>query len=221
MGIKGKFDMSQPAAGDFSSRAPVVEYFDPDTTLITTLKRAIIHEQYILLEPFEGGELLLAGNRGEYFNTISDEPRFFTSPASSMKLTILSGKDPRIPPVEKAGRSIDELMWKAAFYSSHGRLMHGCYPADVVELEHWPNLTRLPHTANAARIASLLSRQPSSIALAARKLKIAPEEIYQFYSAARCAGLARPINRTPHEPWLEPHRHQTLLSALWEKIASL
>jgi hypothetical protein len=54
-----------------------------------------------------------------------------------------------------------------------------------------------------------------------RLLKVTPEEMYQFYSAARASGIARPINRQPEEPKLEPHRNQTLLSSLLSKIARL
>jgi hypothetical protein len=213
--------MTLPSTPEDSPRITDVDYFDPDNTLITTLKRAIAHEQDILLQRDGGGELVLLGSRNEYFSAVSDEQFFYTAPVAGAKLTLLSRKDPRIPPVESIGREVDELLWKAAFYNSRGRLMHGYYPVDVVELAAWPNLTRLPHTTNAPRIASLLSRQPTSIAVAGRLLKVSPEEMYQFYSAARCAGLARPINRTPQEPRLAPHRHQTLLLALWKRIAGI
>jgi hypothetical protein len=91
----------------------------------------------------------------------------------------------------------------------------------MVELIYWPNLSRLPHTAAAPRIAALLSRHSTTIAFAARLLKVAPEELYQFYSAAYCSGIARPVNRVPAEPVLEPHRHQTLLAGLWKKLSGL
>lgn len=86
---------------------------------------------------------------------------------------------------------------------------------------HWPNFTRLPQTPNSLRIAALLVQHPTSVTLAARLLKIEREELYQFYSAARCAGLARAVNRKPEEPKLAPHRHQTLLAALLNKIAGI
>lgn len=198
-----------------------VDYFDPDITIITTLKRALTNAQNLMLRIEGVGELLLLSNRGEYFSRITDERAFFCTPRERVEISVLSGRDKRVPSTDKVGRNVDELMWKAAFHSSQGRLLQGCYPVDMVELDYWPNLTRLPHTPNSQRIASLLSRHPASIAFAARLLHIAPEEIYQFYSAARCAGWARPVNRTPEEPKLEPHRNQTLLSALMKKISSL
>ncbi len=198
-----------------------VDYFDPKDHLLEMLRRATANQQDIHLEVAERGELLLLSERGEYFANVPDMTAFLSAPANRAQLTILSAGDHRIPAVEKVGRNIDELMWMAAFYASQGRLMQGCYRDDVVELEFWPNLSRLPHTPNTMRIAALLSRHPTSIFFATRLLKVTPEEMYQFYSAARAAGFARPINRAPEEPKLEPHRNQSLLAALMNKIAGI
>ena len=99
--------------------------------------------------------------------------------------------------------------------------MEGCYRDDVVELPHWPNLSRLSMTPNTIRLCALLTRHPTSILLAGRLLKIESPELYQFYSAARCAGLARPVNRKAEEPKLEPYRDRNLLSRLVARIAGL
>jgi hypothetical protein len=147
--------------------------------------------------------------------------RFCTTPIDRYVITIMGAGHQRMPTKDTVGRNIDELMWHAAFHASQGRLMEGCYRDDVVELTYWPNLTRLPLTPNTARISALLNRHPTSITLAARLLKVDMAEMYQFYSAARCAGLARAVNRTPEEPKLEPHRNQSLLSALLAKVARL
>jgi len=193
-------------------------YFDPDNTLITDLKRAVLNSQDILLEQEGKGRLLVLGGRHEYFAQMPDEKAFFSAPHSAVKVTLLPKNDRLIPAANVIGRNVDELMWKVAFHSSQGKLMKGCYPVDVIELTRWPNLTRLPHTANTPRIASLLSRQPSSPAIAGKVLKVSPQEMYQFYSAAHCAGLTRPLNRALPEPKLEPHRQRGLLAALWERL---
>lgn len=202
-------------------RTAGVDYFNPDDYLLSTLRRAAANKQDIHLEVDGLGELLMLSSRGEYFAFVTDMPAFMASTPGHFRLNILSADDHRIPATDSIGRNIDELLWQAAFYASAGRLMQGCYRDDVVELEYWPNLSRLPHTPQAMRIAALLSRHPTSIFFATRLLKVPPAEMYQFYSAARAAGLARPINRTPEEPKLEPHRNQTLLSSLLSKIARL
>lgn len=203
------------------ARTTGVDYFDPKDHLLEMLRRATANQQDIHLEVEELGELLLLSSRGEYFANVADIRSFLSAPVDRAKLTILSADDSRIPAVGQVGRNIDELMWMAAFYASQGRLMQGCYRDDVVELEYWPNLSRLPHTPNTMRIAALLSRHPTSIFFATRLLKVEPGEMYQFYSAARAAGFARPINRAPEEPKLEPHRNQSLLTALMKKISGI
>ncbi len=210
--------VTQPG-GD--ARTAGVEYFNPEEYLIDTLRRATANQQDIHLEVEGLGELVMLSERGEYFAYLVDMEAFLTAPLAQSRLTILEKGDHRIPDATTVGRNIDELMWQAAFYASSGRLMEGCYRDDVVELEYWPNLSRLPHGPNATRIAALLSRHPTSIFFATRLLKVEAAEMYQFYSAARLAGLARPINRAPQEPKLEPHRNQSLLSSLLKKIAGL
>ncbi len=203
------------------ARTVGVDYFNPDDYLINTLRRAAANQQDIHIEVEGLGELLMLSGRGEYFATVSDMAAFVTAAPGRTELTILAAGDHRIPEVTQVGRNLDELMWLAAHFASQGRLMPGCYRDDVVELEFWPNLSRLPHGPNAMRIAALLSSHPTSIFFASRLLKVEPAELYEFYSAARAAGLARAINRKPEEPELEPHRNQSLLSSLMKKIAGL
>lgn len=214
-------DMTVPLHIEGEHHITDVVYFQADETLITIIKRAIVNKQDIQLKHQGGGELLLLSSREEYFSDIDDEQVFFSAPVSRVEIKLLKKHDPLIPEEDVIGRCTDELLWKAAFYSSQGRLLEGCNPIDRVEMIEWPNLTRLPHTPNAPRIAALLSRHVTTIALAARVLKLPPEEVYLFYSAALCAGMARPANRTQDEVTLKPHRHQTVIAALWNKIASL
>lgn len=203
------------------ARTAGVDYFNPKEYLIDMLQRATANQQDIHLEVEGLGELLMLSERGEYFAFLVDMEAFITAPPAKARLTILEPGDHRIPDASTVGRNIDELMWQAAFYTSKGRLIEGCYRDDVVELEFWPNLSRLPHGPNTMRIAALLSRHPTSIFFATRLLKVEAAEMYQFYSAARLAGFARPINRAPQEPKLEPHRNQSLLSSLLKKIAGI
>lgn len=202
-------------------RTSTVVHFSPDDYLINTLRRATANQQDIQLEIEGAGRLLLLSSRGEYFFNSGDLSELLSSAPQRCKLSILEPDDRRIPKSGTVGRNIDELMWHAAFHVSRGRLMQGCHFDDVVELEYWPNLTRLPHTPNTMRIAALLARHPTSIFFATRLLKIESSEMYQFYSAARAAGFARAVNRKPEEPKLEPHRNQTLLASLLKKIAGM
>lgn len=203
------------------ARTAGVDYFNPDEYLLNTLRRASANMQDLHIEIDGLGELILLSKRGEYFAHVADMPAFLTASPEQCRLNILKEGDARIPEAARVGRNIDELMWQAAFHASNGRMLEGCYRDDVVELEQWPNLSRLPHTPNSMRIAALLSRHPTSIFFATRLLKVEPAEMYQFYSASRAAGLARPINREVEEPSLEPHQNQSLLSSLMGRIIGL
>lgn len=196
-----------------------IDYFDPDATILTAIRRALVHGQDLLIQAQGEESLLLLGSRGEYFSALEDEARFFTTPLSQLALTLLESGDGRIPPPSRGGRDAGELLWKAAWHASGGALMQGCQPLDRVELLGWPNLTRLPHDEDASRIAALLSHHPASIAFVSRLLHIPLSHVYRFYSAACCAGLVRVVSRKLDEPQLQPHRSRGVLALLWQKLA--
>lgn len=209
--------MTELATLEQDARTAGVPYFDPDDYLINIVRRATAHGQNLHVFAEGLGDILVLSERGEYFATVRDMAAFCRTPAKALRVIA----DPRGPLPNTTGRNIDELMWQAGFHASQGRLMLGCYRDDVVELRYWPNFTRLPLTPNAFRITALLAQHPTSVTLAARLLKLEREELYQYYSAARCAGLARAVNRKPEEPKFTPHRNQTLLAALLKKIAGI
>ena len=194
-------------------------YFSPDDCLLTTLQRATANHQDIRVTAGPAGILTLLSSRGEYFTDSPDLAELLCLHPDNCRVRILRAGDPQIPPSTLIGRNIDELLWQAAFHASAGRLMQGCNQDDVIQLDYWPNLTRLPHTPNSFRILALLSKHPTSVFFAARLLKVPASEVFQVYSAAKAAGLSRTINRKVEEPRLEPHRNQSLLSSLLKKIA--
>ncbi len=200
---------TQPKSADF---------FNPDLYLITTFRRAISNGQDICVAAHGLGSLILLGSRGEYFSDSPDLQELIQLSPKKCRVSVLSQDDSNLY-AERAGRSVHELMWQTAYRVSEGRLMEGCHWNDVVQLEYWPNLTRLPLTPNTFRILALFYQHPTSVFLASRLLKIPTAEMYQVYSAARAAGVARAVNRHVEEPRLEPHRNQTLLSSLFRKLA--
>jgi hypothetical protein len=195
--------------------------FNPDHYLVGLLRRAVANRQDVGIDGGDLGGILVLSARGEFFAS-GDIPALCTAPADRLRVSSLSAaKAEAIAQERGIGRNLDELMWQAGYYASNGRLMDGCFRDDVVQLRHWPNLTRLPASGSAMRISALLTRYPTSISFAARLLKAPRSEMYAFYTAARCAGLAVAINRKPVEPVLKPHRNQPLLGLLLNKIAGL
>ncbi len=208
-------------------------HFSADDYLITPVRRAVQHKQDVLIAMNGVDQLLVRGQSGEYFAATGvDMAALCTAPATRLHVTVADAGALRTNQAAaskrnelslKAMRNLDELLWMAGFYASAGRLLEGCNGFDVVQIRHWPNLSRLPHTPNTMRIVAMLTRHPTSISLAHRLLKIDPKELYQIYSAARCAGLIIVVNGSADapEPILKPHRNQTLLSHLLAKIAGL
>lgn len=210
-------------APEQASDANSIPYFDPNDYLINVIRRARANRQNLRISARDMGEIDILTTRGEYVSRCGDLPAVCESPADTLEITVLSPREAWSSAPEGRMGALGELMWEAGFHASKGRLMEGCSPFDVVELSRWPNLTRLSRGANTVRLCALLTRHPTSVVVAGRLLKIGKPELYQFYSAASCAGFAHPVNRPDGEgePQLEPYRDRTLLAKLVARIAGL
>lgn len=213
------------AASTASPSAPheTTGSFDPEQYLLGILQRLIGDRQSATIEVSGGGKLYVLPELGEYAGNLSGQSLRAFCCYSVDRYVVRKLAEP-LSKLAEAGlhrRNLDELMWEATLAVANGRLVKGCKPDDVVLLKFWPNLTRISLTPNAVRIAALLTRYPSSVALAYRFLKITQGEMNEFYSAARCAGLAVAVNRRPEdsEPQLGAHRQRTLLSKILQRLS--
>jgi len=196
-------------------------HFDPDDYLVTILYRAISNEQDVKISLKTGDNIVVVPAKGEYLIFVENAEKFFTAESSAYEVTVLSQDEVEGYFKNTLGQNIDELMWRASCYASQGKLIKGCEREDVVELRYWPNLTRLPGPSGAISIAALLTRYPTSITLASHLLKMPMEDMFSFYSAAYSAGWVVLHNRTIEAPKLKPHRDNTMLSKLLDKISGL
>jgi hypothetical protein len=219
--MASKISASTAAVRDVDGTEHEDHHFDSTKTLIHTLRRAVAHRQDVAIVLDGVGELIVLPARGEWFPRFRDMPKFCAAPEQEYVVRCLNAGEVDTAVRGGVGRNIDEIMWTAGYYVSNGRLIAGCQPDDVVELKHWPNLTRLPAPPSAMAISALLTRYPTSIAFAARLLKVPMRELYEFYTAAYCAGIAVAINRTPVIPKLEPHKNRTMLGQLLARIAGM
>lgn len=127
---------------------------------------------------------------------------------------------PTQPSLSAATRPIEELFWAVAFHQSGGNLLGHGQRQDVVLFKRWPNLTRLPQTANTSRICALLTRRATSIVLASRILKVSEEEIFRVYSAAYYSGISHTVNRAPDPVQPEAHKQASLLGKMMSHLTS-
>ena len=152
----------------------------------------------LLVEP--ACELVIDGKTGRYAKRLARTVKSKWSLAKglgsfSLRQSTLKDDDPSVQEVRKKGRPLDELLWQCAWKMSNGRLLPGCRRDDVIKLSRWPNLTRVSSSAHSMKIAALLSASPTSLVLASQILNVDEKEVFQFYSAARYAGLVETIER--------------------------
>jgi len=201
--------------------------FDPASGLLGVIAQALPSGHAILVYASGIGAVALVPERREYFTELTEDElaAFCRLPATGYATKRLAdGGLNQLLTQGVRGRNIDELQWRAALYASAGRLMKGCGRDDVVLLKAWPNLTRVPGTPNAMRIAALLTRYPTTVSLAHHLLKIPVEEMNEFYSAAHASGLAVAVNRKPERmkgDTIKPHRNRGLLGQLFERVTGL
>lgn len=201
--------------------------FDPASGLLGVIAQALSSRQAVVVHASGIKAVAIVPQRQEYFTELAEDElaAFCRLPASDYATKRLADAElNQILSQGARGRNIDELQWRAAFYASGGRLLKGCGRDDVVLLKAWPNLTRVPGTPNAMRIAALLTRYPTTVSLAHHLLKIPVEEMNEFYSAASASGLAVAVNRKPErmaESAIKPHRNRGLLGQLFERVIGL
>jgi len=115
-------------------------------------------------------------------------------------------------------QSMDAFLWKIACWASKGR-----YPVSIdigqpVYLKHWPNFTRLLVTPHALRIAALLVQGPRTLPNIAESLKIKPQYVFVFISAAYSLGLAGQAIRESDSlfspPEVKPSKKQGILGRI-------
>ena len=146
-----------------------------------------------------------------------------------------SGKGMSLTPVDKnVSESINEKMenfhdadafvWRLAIWTSKGRYPEVLDINKPVYLKHWPNFTRLVVTPHAIQIAALLINGPRTLINIADALKIKPQYVFVFISAAHTLGLVGQARRkadqmiAPAE--VKKSRSQGLLSKILGRLRS-
>lgn len=144
-----------------------------------------------ILAPSAGSVWIDPGKRC-CWPAIEAEEGFFLTPSAQATIDWTAAAEPAGDPIP-----LEDLLWTAAWVGSGGALLDRCQPYDVVALQYWPNLTRLPHVDSLFPLCSLLSHRPSSLSFAYRMLRLPQADAFRFYSAATAAGLVRVISAQP------------------------
>jgi hypothetical protein len=120
--------------------------------------------------------------------------------------------------------SKDAFLWKLAAWTSKGRYPDALDISRPVFLKHWPNFTRLVVTPHALRISALLMASPRTLPEIAEVLKIKPQYVFVFISAAYALGLIGQAKRKADEiiqpPAIKKSEQQGLLSRIIGKLST-
>jgi hypothetical protein len=91
-------------------------------------------------------------------------------------------------------QDLNSFLWKLACWTSKGRYIAALDLERPIYLKQWPNFTRLVITPHAMRVASLLVAEPRTIPDIVQVLKIKPQYVFIFISAAYTIGILEQIN---------------------------
>ena len=129
------------------------------------------------------------------------------------------GKNMSLSPVEKSNiqfndkmenfYDMDAFIWKMAIWTSKGRFPVSLDINRPVYLKHWPNFTRLVVTPHALQIAALLINGPRTLINISDSLRIKPQYVFVFISAAHALGLVNQAERKADEIIAPPEVKKT------------
>jgi len=116
----------------------------------------------------------------------------------------------------------DVFLWKLAVWTSKGRYPSALDINRAVFLKNWPNFTRLVVTPHALRISALLIGGSRTLPDIIDVLKIKPQYVFVFISAAYALGLVGQAERKADEmfqaPAIKKSEQQGLLSRILGKL---
>jgi len=114
----------------------------------------------------------------------------------------------------------DAFIWRLAVWTSKGRYPEAINIDRPVYLKHWPNFTRLVVTPHALQITALLINGPRTLINIADSLKIKPQYVFVFISAAYAVGIVGQARRKADELIVPPEVKKPASKGLLSKILS-
>ena len=154
--------------------------------MLAAIQAAIDRGSETRVEVPGSGKIWIDPKTCQYWQQVGDPHSFFVTPSRRAK-----AKRAPIPEGRHTSGPLEELLWDAAFIGSGGQLFEGHQLHDLVELNWWPNLTRVAHEQSTFSLCAFLSTRPSSMHLAFRALHVPEDEAFRFYNAALVSGCLK------------------------------
>lgn len=173
--------------------------FHPERTLIAPLKKAreiaIEQQCYVELEAIQTSIVVLPGGDEIYIDIDNRIIRHLCAMPLQKVPQIHQFKysqvefQERYPEYRKNNHNSEEVLWKMALWTSHGRLPAEFNIEQKMHLQSWPNLTRLQRTPHAIQIVAMLNQQAVSVRELLERLPIAQRYIFAVISACHINDL--------------------------------
>jgi hypothetical protein len=121
--------------------------------------------------------------------------------ATGAKLTVTAIDNTISGVAEKLDRfhDMNAFLWKLAIWTSKGRYPQALDIQRPIFIKHWPNFTRSLITPHALRITALLIKGPRTMLNISEVLKVQPQYVFVFISAAYALGLVGQTERKADE----------------------
>jgi hypothetical protein len=192
------------SASAWSTDAAKAYFFDPDGYFLGKLQRAVAecrHKKNAILVDGPGAPFqLFSGKTMRIVNPYRDN---VLRSLAIMPVRPETHRDFRVP--ENPGvaphnaDSAEQLIWKVALWTAHGRLPAGVNPSRAVTMTRWPNFTRLALTPHAMRIAAEWVNAPASPLELASRLAVPQRNVFSLFTAAWSIGLIK-TSALPAQP---------------------
>jgi hypothetical protein len=148
-------------------------------------------------------------------------------PVPGVKVMTLSKVNPKEEGFSTAldkFQEINAFIWKLACWTSKGRYPAVLSVSEPIYLKQWPNFTRLVITPHAMRIAALLIIGPRSMLDVIKVLKVKPQYVFIFVSAAYAVGILGQSKRqtdqtiTAEVPTIKSVQKKSIFSRILNKL---
>ena len=197
--------------------------FDPDAGIIGMLRSRKHQGGHCLTLP-EVGEIYLDYDAQCYYSELG-------SPRQIAKRFSLLGKEDleqracsaeelqsQVSSKQLTQHEIAGLIWALTLFCSNGVPLRDLNVNKPVQLRQWPNLTKLAHQPEHARLCALLVQHPSTIDSAQQRTGIDRQSIISFFNACALLDLLKPVEDSGEE--VKQGRVDTGKGALLKKIVN-
>ncbi len=238
--VKAESAPAKPAAGATKINNKFSLFYNPRDYLQSemhsaaeySMEKKVAVELWVMTGDERWGKIIFLPGLGRVLTSFSDGElkQYCSTPLSLVNHKMYRRKPKDTKELEsrfgkeRRGCSYESFLWKAALYTSLGRLPQGTNLATTMHLKHWPNFTRLYPLGGSMRIATLLIDQPRTLPLIAKVLKMPVGRVFSFYSAASAIGIVEtgePMNVSLAKATVpKKHRDHTLFGRILKRLRS-